>query len=104
MKKYFLCILLLLLSPSAFSGVHCSEKATQVILHKDGQLYFMTDQTCSAHWCQVKWTGQGDKDRLLSLLLTAQTTQKPLVFYWADIANCSQKNVVYSSPEYVVLM
>lgn len=100
--KHAWLYLMLLFSPTAFSAAHCTEKITAVILHSNSQLYFSSSETCTT-WCQIKWTGQGDKDRMLSLLLTAQTTQKPLVFYWEDISNCTQKNDTYASPGYVMI-
>ncbi len=97
MKK--LVLLISLISPVAFGGVHCTEKITKVILHKNSNVYFTTDTTCNS-WCQIKWTGDRDKDRAFSALLTAKTADKAIQFYWENLNSCSEKNPTYQSPSY----
>ena len=100
MKK-FLTLAALLLSTASHAGVHCTEAVKTVVLHQNGNVYFTSSKTCP-NWCQIKWAGEGDKDRALSQLLVARTTEKPLTFYWRELNNCETINPTYSSPEYVV--
>ena len=102
MRKIF-AFLLTLASVESYSAVSCGENVTSVILHSNGNVYFKTDQTCTNNWCQITWTGEGDKDRALSVLLTARATEKKITFYWQNINACSEQNVTYASPGYFSL-
>jgi hypothetical protein len=82
------------------AGVHCTENITQAILHKNSNIYVKSSLTCP-HWCQIKWTGEGDKDRAYSTLLAARAASKPIQFYWEHISSCSETNVTYESPAYL---
>jgi len=98
--KIISLITLFTFSGIANAGVSCIEKVTNAILHKNSNVYFKTDKTCN-NWCQIKWVGEGDKDRALSMLLTAKATDKPIGFYWGNINSCEAKNVTYESPDYM---
>ena len=94
--------ILALLSVNSFAGVNCSENITSVILHKNSELYFKSSVTCPNTWCQVTWSGEGDKDRVFSMLLTAKTASKKVTIYWEQIDNCDQENAMYASPGYIM--
>ncbi|PKG37054.1 hypothetical protein [Psychromonas sp. Urea-02u-13] len=99
--KIISLITLFAYSSIATAGVHCSEKIRGAILHKNSNVYFTTDTTCES-WCQIKWTGEGDKNRALSMLIASKTTDKSITFYWENISSCDVKNVTYESPGYIV--
>ncbi|MCR9664450.1 hypothetical protein [Vibrio parahaemolyticus] len=99
MKKILLIICLIPFY--SFAGVDCTEKISTVILHQNGNVYFQTDKTCGS-WCQIKWTSEKDKDRAFSMLLTAKTANQAVRLYWNDLSSCSEKNVTYQSPEYII--
>jgi len=82
----------------AHSGAYCSENITNVILHVNGNVYFTTDKTCPSNWCQINW-GTSSKSAYATLL-AARVTAKPVSFYWPDLTDCTQINVVYASPNY----
>ena len=100
MKKISL-ILLSIFSSITYAGIHCPETVTGAILHKNSNVYFTTNKTCKNSWCQIKWTGDGDKNRALSMLLTAKASGKDIKFYWEDIDSCEVQNKVYASPGYI---
>ncbi len=92
-----------LYTPHATAGVHCTEKVTMAILHQNGDIYFQTDNTCSAHWCQINWGTPEKNKNGLAMLLSAKLSERPLTFYWGSLNACSEKNPVYKSPEYVMM-
>ena len=94
--------LILIGSPMmASAGVHCAEKIKSAILHQNGNVYFTSTKTCP-NWCQIKWVGEGDKDRAFSTLLAARTADREVTFYWPELSSCSSVNPTYQSPGYVV--
>jgi hypothetical protein len=110
MKKKIITILvtgvLLILSQTyAHATVTCCEKITNVTVHSNGQIYFQTDQTCSANWCQLNW-GYDAKllDRGYAVILTAKTTGSTVAIEWPAIPNCTSQNQVYASPGFVQLL
>ena len=88
---------ILALSSEAQAGASCNEHVTSIIVHSNGNVYFMTDQTCSTSWCQVNWT---TTDKAYAMLLTAQAQGKTIYFYWDTVSSCSSTNPVYASPAY----
>lgn len=86
---------------SANAAAMCTEKITKTILHANGQVYFQTDQTCSANWCQINWGAPTNNKNGLAALLSAKLAERPLSFYWPNITSCDEKNVTYASPEYL---
>lgn len=101
MRK-ILFLVLLIFPVVSKAGVHCEEEITQVILHKNNNLYFRSSETCPKNWCQVKWSGEGDRDRVFSMFLTAKVASKKLVLYWESLDSCDVENPTYSSPGYIV--
>ena len=98
-KKFMFSVLLM--PGLANAGVHCTEVIKSVVLHQNGNVYFTSSKTCNS-WCQIKWTGDGDKDRAYSQLLAARTTNREITFYWRNLSSCDTKNPTYQSPEYMV--
>lgn len=98
MKKVAVAILIFL-SGDALSGITCGESVTSVILHKNKNIYFTTDKTCTS-WCQIKWTAEGDKNRAFSALLAAKIAKNKISFRWPAIDACTEKNATYNSPDY----
>jgi len=84
----------------AHAGVHCAEEINAAILHKNGNIYFMSSQTCK-NWCQINWGTEEDKNRAYSTLLAARTADREVTFYWSSLSNCSDSNPTYASPEYM---
>lgn len=84
----------------ANAGIHCSEKINLAILHKNGNIYFTSSQTCK-NWCQINWASEEDKNRAYSTLLTARTADREITFYWSSLSSCSYSNPTYASPEYM---
>ena len=82
----------------AAASADCVETVTHVVVHSSGNVYFMTDQTCSANWCEVNW-GAGAKNGL-AMLMTAQALGKKVEFQWPGITACTQPNVIFASPDY----
>lgn len=96
--------LLMSFAGAAQAAVLCTESVVNVIVHTNGNIYFMTDKTCSGSWCQLNLAG-GDvavNKSAYAMLLTAMTTAKPINFQWDVITDCTQQNAVYTSPAYLV--
>jgi len=94
---------ILFISSQAYA-VNCAEKVTNVIAHSNGQIYFQTDTTCAANWCQLYWSDAKMIDRAYAALLTALTTDKTVVFEWNSLTSCTSQNQVYAVPGYVALL
>lgn len=101
MKFIKLLPVCLFLPALASAGVHCTEKIKAAVVHQNGNVYFTSSKTCDS-WCQIKWAGDGDKDRAYSTLLAARTADREVTFYWRELSSCSEKNPTYQSPEYIV--
>jgi hypothetical protein len=86
---------------SAIAGVTCTESVRSAILHSNGNVYFLTDQTCNGAWCQIEWGTSERNKNALAMLLLAKATSKPISFYWSNLGSCSQANPVYTSPAYI---
>ncbi|MBB3059890.1 hypothetical protein [Microbulbifer rhizosphaerae] len=100
MKLKFLLSLFLTMPLIANAGIHCAEDINAAILHQNGNIYFMSSQTCK-NWCQIKWSSEEDKNRAYSTLLTARTADREITFYWSSLSSCSDSNPTYASPEYM---
>jgi len=100
MKK-LLFFTLLFVPLYSYSGIHCSEKITRAILHKNSNIYFQSSKTCP-NWCQIKWSGEGDKDRAYSTLLAARTADRNVTIYWENLDSCDETNPTYQSPGYIM--
>ncbi|MDH0867074.1 hypothetical protein [Mitsuaria sp. GD03876] len=90
-------------APLAQAGVHCTERVSMAILHSNGGIFFQTDNTCSNGWCQINWGTPEKNKNALAMMLSAKLADRPLTFYWPTLDNCSAKNAVYGSPDYMVL-
>jgi hypothetical protein len=84
---------------SANAATECTETVTQVFNHSNGDIYFATDKTCKAGWCQLNGNAEFVK-RGYAMLLAAQLTGKPVSFRWSQLAGCTQ-NSLYASPDYM---
>jgi hypothetical protein len=82
----------------------CTESVINVIVHTNGNIYFMTDKTCSGNWCQLNLAaGNASVNKsAYAMLMTAMTTSKPISFQWDVISDCTQQNAIYTSPAYMV--
>ena len=87
----------------AQAGVHCTEKITQAILHKNGDVYFQTDNTCNGAWCQINWGTPEKNKNGLAMLLSAKLADRQVTFFWETLATCGEKNGTYASPGYMIL-
>ncbi len=74
---------------NSFAAIDCKEDITNIIIHKNGIVYFKTDQTCSTGsvWCQIGFADPKQIDRAYSMLLTAQTSKKQVTFVWPDLSS-----------------
>ena len=100
MNKAVLAISLFVLCNSAFAGVSCPETVTQLRSHMNGAIYFQTETTCLSR-CKINWDTDEKKNKALSVLLAARTTDREIEFYWPDIDSCSQQNVTDASPNFI---
>jgi len=99
--KIIVMALLFFIASHVYGGVHCQEKITSAILHKNSNVYFKTSKTCALKWCQIKWNGEGDKDRAYSTLLAARTADRSVIIYWENLDSCNETNPTYQSPGYI---
>jgi len=99
--KRILFLVLLGIPTVSLAGIYCTEEITTVILHKNSELYFQSSETCPNSWCQIKWVGEGDKDRAFSMLLAAKTASKKVVIYWESLDSCDEENPTYTSPGFI---
>ncbi|HSI50822.1 MAG TPA: hypothetical protein VLA61_21355 [Ideonella sp.] len=97
--KYLVCSALGVFPIYSGAVAECTETVTQVFNHSNGNVYFATDQTCAASWCQLSGNADFVK-RGYAMLTTAQLAGKKITFKWPNIAACTQ-NALYSSPEYM---
>ena len=98
MKKA-LALALAISCGSVNAATECKETVTQVFNHSNGDVYFSTDKTCKAGWCQLSGNAEFVK-RGYAMLLTAQLAGKQVAFWWPQLASCTQ-NATYASPEYM---
>lgn len=96
-------VLLLLITSMYAGGVRCSERITNLILHSDGNVYFRSDDTCPSSWCKIAWGSEEKNTRAYSMLLTAVSSKKKVIFYWTKINSCYEKNKTYASPDFIIL-
>lgn len=87
----------------ATAGVTCTESIASAVLHSNGGVYFLSDKTCTASWCQVNWGTDDKNKKALAMLLLAKATAKPVSFYWPNLNSCSEVNPAYTSPAYMSL-
>ncbi len=88
----------------AHASALCTESIVNVILHTNGNIYFMTDKTCSGNWCQLNLKA-GDvptNKNAYAMLLMAKAMSKPINFQWDTVTDCTQQNPVYASPAFMV--
>lgn len=108
-KKRRACLTLVLLLMLSISlpvraYITCTEHVAQVIVHQDGNVYFMTDQTCTSNgWCMLSWSSASAMNQAYAMMLTAVAQGVPLVFAWGNITNCNALNQLYASPLYIVM-
>ena len=105
MKKSLLSLMLAasVISVShAQAGAWCSETVEDIIIHKNGNVYFTTNKTCSDHWCSLAGD-EANKNRGLTTMLTAQTAEHEITFHWRGIDSCNENNASYATPEYFTL-
>lgn len=84
---------------SVSAATECTEVITHVFNHSNGDVYFSTDKTCKAGWCQLNGNAEFVR-RGYAMLLAAQLAGKPVAFWWPQLASCTQ-NATYASPEYM---
>ncbi|WP_153067011.1 hypothetical protein [Steroidobacter cummioxidans] len=96
-KKAFVVAAGLLVASNALAAKYCDERIESTILNANGNVYFKS-ASCHQNWCQVNW-GDARNKNALALLLTAQTTEKVVRFYWPDLTSCAQQNIALASPE-----
>lgn len=101
--KAIVAWMLACVSTVSFAGASCTENITSAILHSNGNVYFLSDKTCNATWCQINWGTDDKNKKALAMLLLAKATNKPVTFYWSNLGSCSEVNPVYSSPAYMSL-
>lgn len=83
-------------------AVACYEKVTAVISHSSGKIFFKTDKTCPEAWCEVSGNSDYVKQSYAMLLL-ANSTNRTVLFAWNNLPSCSDKNPVYSVPDFLVV-
>ncbi|WP_157598288.1 MULTISPECIES: hypothetical protein [unclassified Rhizobacter] len=66
---------------SVNAATECKETITQVFNHANGDVYFSTDKTCKAGWCQLNGNAEFVK-RGYAMLLAAQLAGKQVAFWW----------------------
>ena len=93
---------LALVSGTASAYIGCIEKVTSVIMHSDGLVYFATDHTCSAGWCQLAWTADATT-KGYAMLLSAQAQGIAIYFAWDNLASCTTPNALYASPDFMAI-
>ena len=84
------------------AGTWCSETVEDIIIHKDGNVYFTTDKTCNNNWCLIPGD-ETNKNRGLTTMLTAQMAEHSITFHWRGIDSCNESNTSYATPEYFTL-
>ena len=103
LSKFTLGMLIASVNTLTIAGVTCNENITSTILHSNGNVYFLSDKTCTTSWCQINW-GTDDKNKKgLAMLLLAKATSKPVTFNWPNLNACTEANPVYTSPPYMSL-
>jgi hypothetical protein len=85
----------------AVAAASCAENIRSVILHANGNVYFLTDKTCNLSWCQINWGSEASNKNALAMLLLAKATSKPVSFYWSNLPSCNDSNPTYGSPDYM---
>jgi hypothetical protein len=103
MTKIAIGLMAASISTLSVAGVTCTENIRSAILHSNGNVYFLSDQTCNAAWCQIDWGTSEKNKNALAMLLLAKATSKPISFYWTNLNSCSEANPVYTSPSYMSL-
>jgi hypothetical protein len=102
--REYLGSLALLLSFNTAQAVVCPEIITSVINHSDGAVYFTTNGTCAAGWCQLNGTGGASfQNQGYAMLLTAQSLGKVINFSWPNLQSCATPNPLYASPDYMFI-
>ena len=90
-------------STAAHAYVDCTEQVLSVIMHSNGSVYFITNHTCTAGWCQLSWSSPEAISKGYAMLLSAQAQGKSISFAWDNISSCSTANQVYASPAFMSL-
>lgn len=103
MKRALVAMISVLACNQAGAAVECSEKLTRIIVHTDDAVYFATDKTCAVSWCKVAMSTQNANTRSYAMMLAAQAQNKNLIFFWQNLSACTQANVAYAAPSYIVL-
>lgn len=88
---------------AASAAVECEEVVNQVTVHSNGHVYFTTNVSCQAQWCELNFPDANQVNRGYSMLLTAKTSNKTIIFNWPSIASCGTQLPAYSSPDYMHL-
>ncbi len=96
-----LCLTSYLISNSATAAVSCTETILSVVNHSNGNVYFSTDVTCGAGWCQLAGSAEFVQ-KGYAMLMAAQIAGKKVAFEWPGLSTCTQ-NALYSSPAYMLM-
>lgn len=94
-------ILASLLAWNVAGAVDCIEKVTTVIVHTNDVVYFQTDKTCAAVWCQLAMTTPSANNRAYAALLAAQAADRKVGLSWPNISSCTQQNAAFAAPAFV---
>ena len=101
----FVLIMILLITSNAYS-ISCVDKITSVIAHSDGNIYFKTSTVCRYHWCVLgkeKWNTSDKIKSALSVLLSANATQKNVVLEWDStiVPTCTTALDEFATPAFI---
>ena len=106
MFKKILLTSLSLIASNVYA-TNCPDKITDVVVHSNGNIYFNTQNVCSAHWCVLgteKWNTSDKIKAGLSILLAANAAKQDVVIEWdsADVPDCSTVVSDYATPGFLM--
>lgn len=85
----------------AAADVTCTENIETLIVHSDGNIFFTTNGTCKANWCELTWGSANLLNQAYAMMLASVTAGQPVTFDWPNIIDCSVQNVAEASPTYL---
>ena len=108
MIKNMLLSFSVLMSVNISAGINCSDKITSVIAHSNGNIYFNTENVCSAHWCvlgQEKWNTSDKLKSGLSTLLSANAQKREVIIEWdaSVVPSCDTVLSEYATPGFILI-
>lgn len=100
MASTVFAIPMLLVAAQSQASAWCTESVEELIVHKNGNVYFTTDKTCKENgWCILPGS-EANRNRALTTMLTTQLNDKSINFHWREIDSCNESNAAFASPEY----